>query len=351
LLSPSPTFYKRFIKPLLFTIPPETAQKYVDSLLKNYSLWKFLYKSPVINQNTPEINIDGIKLKNPVGLAAGYDKDCLALQSLSRMGFGYLTCGTITQTARTGNASPRILRYSKSNDLVNSLGFPSKGLSHAIGQLERVQHLRTTTALIASISGITTEEISNCFQKLQPLCDAIEVNISSPNTEGLRVFQNPATLAELIETLNHYRNKPLFIKMPPYVPISPQRSVTALPEQNENVINLARTCKERGVSAITVSNTQPAIDAALAVGRGGLSGKSIFANMLKMVSELKSEIGNDVHINACGGIFSASDANQALAAGASTVQFYTGLIYEGPGIVKAILQGLTQSPSNPEEPH
>ena len=327
----NPDAYRAFIKPLLFRLPPETAQSLAHIALKQHHIWRAASPLLQVDNSRLEVDLAGIRLSNPVGLAAGYDKDFESTPALSSLGFGYLTCGTVTEMPRVGNPRPRVLRYENDEALINSYGFPSKGLDYAVAQLERAQPLLNGTPIVASVSGVAADEILRCHSRLEPLVSAVEVNISSPNTLGLRIFQQPDTLRQLLAQLNDQRRKPLFIKLPPYIETPSVGS-----EQKDMVLSLVAVCVEQGVEAVTIANTWPIRDSRLAVGAGGLSGKPVFADMLKMVTDVRAEAGNSIAINACGGIFSGEDALAAIQAGATTVQILTSLIYRGPGIVRRI---------------
>ena len=328
------SFYKSLARPLLFSLPPETAQQIVDVALKQHLVWKCL--SSVFRVQNPKLNVNlaGLEITNPVGLAAGYDKNCQILPSLASLGFGYLTCGTVTESPRKGNPKPRVIRYIKDKSLVNSLGFPNLGVEFAAHQLQKAQTRLGQTPIIVSISGATVNEILRCHKRLESLSNAIEINISSPNTANLREFHNISVLEKLLNSLNAQRTKPLFVKLPPYAHKSSQ-SVSLLPAREE-VLEMARTCVSKGVECLTIANTKPIHEIRLVVGTGGLSGKSIFEDTLRMVSEIRREVGQNTCINASGGIFSGDDAWEALKAGANTVQLLTGLIYRGPSVSKKI---------------
>jgi len=341
LLIINPATYKNIIRPLLFNLSPETAQGAAEFMLQQDYLWKFLSPLMKVESSRLQTAIAGIRLDNPVGLAAGYDKDCKVIPSLSSMGFGYITCGTVTAMPRPGNPKPRVIRYVEGEALVNSLGFPGKGLASAADELGRVQESRAKAPIVASVSGVTEEDILKCHRGLEPLADAIEINISSPNTAGLRVFQEPEALGALLSQVNEDRKRPLFIKLPPYKSSADQPS--AGEEERDRVLSLVEVCMEQGVSAVTVSNTWPVRDSRLAVGAGGLSGKGVFPDTLRMVTDLKAVIGDRMAINACGGIFSGKDAFEVLRAGATTAQVLTGLIYRGPGIARSINEQLLQT--------
>ena len=329
-----PLAYRLLIRPLLFRLPPETAQRAAEIVLKRGLLWRSLASALRVRDNRLPVTLCGLKLANPVGLAAGYDKDCELITGMSALGFGYITVGTVTESARPGNPRPRVHRYPKGESLINSLGFPSKGLHHAARQLEQAQELQRRPPIIASVSGVTVEEMVRCHRVLEPLADAIELNISSPNTSGLRVFQEPQTLAGLLGSVNEDRKKPLFVKLPPYGPAQDGSSTDN--EGSERVMGLVKVCLEEGIDALTVANSWPADEPKLALGRGGVSGKPVFPNMLRMVAEIKAEVGTRMAINASGGVFSGDDAWKTLQGGATTVQVLTALVYRGPSLVKAI---------------
>jgi dihydroorotate dehydrogenase len=265
-----------------------------------------------------------------VGLAAGLDKQCAYLDSLGNLGFGYVIGGTVTHDARPGNAKPRMLRLTARESLINALGFPSEGLAAAAARLRRLRD--RPASVMVSIAALDEEETETCLTTLEPLVDAVELNISSPNTAGLRRFQEPVALRALLERLNAKRRKPLFVKIPSWMDEA----------SREGVMKLVAVCREAGVTGITAINTVPVEDARLAVGRGGLSGAAILPEMLRIVPEIRSAVGRDMVINASGGIGSAEDASRALSAGANTVQLYSAMVYRGPGVVREIVEGLAR---------
>ena len=158
--------------------------------------------------------------------------------------------------------------------------------------------------------------------------DAVELNISSPNTAGLRVFHEAPLLAELLGSLNETRNKPLIVKLPPYPAVDGP--------ETQAVLSLARVCRAAGIEGLTTGNSRPTEDARLSVGRGGLSGRPLYGRMLDLVRDVRSEVGADMTINACGGILTGGHAQEALNAGADTVQIYTGVVYRGPSAARRI---------------
>ena len=329
----SPAFYRSVVRPLLFALPPERAQSVADLALRYPRPWKALAGMFEVRDDRLAVELAGMKLANPIGLAAGYDKSCELLPALASLGFGYVSCGTVVALPQPGNPRPRVLRDKKREALINSLGFPSKGLDYAV---ERLQSGGRPAGIpvIGSISGVVLDDVLRCHRGIEPLVDAVELNISSPNTSGLRVFQEPPALSELLGRLNDDRNGPIFVKLPPY------DVGGELSETRERVMALVDACVRQGVDGLTVANTHPVEDARLAVGKGGLSGRAIFERTVAMVADVRAEAGSGVAINASGGIFTGEDAWRVLKAGATTVQVLTGLFYRGPGIARAINEEL-----------
>ena len=326
-------FYKILIRSPLLLIAPEIVWKIADLALTQKWFWSFISKIFMYSHPKLNTNFAGIELDSPVGLAAGYDKNCKYLSSLETFGFGYLIGGTVTFDPRPGNPKPRMIRIPKEKALVNSLGFPGKGLSAAVKVLKK-QKMSQAKRFI-SVSGTDISDIKQCIQQLEPFCSAIELNISSPNTKGLRIFQEYDNLKELIEDVNSVRTKPLIVKMPPF------KAGDTL-NQN-NILKLCKLVSEMGAEALTISNTLPTKTKKLAIGEGGLSGAPLFDNTIRMIKLVKSEISEKSQINACGGISNGKQASEAIKAGATTVQIWTSLIYEGPAVVKNIKKELVSN--------
>ena len=329
----SPAFYRSVVRPLLFALPPERAQSVADLALRYPRPWKALAGMFEVRDDRLAVELAGMKLANPIGLAAGYDKSCELLPALASLGFGYVSCGTVVALPQPGNPQPRLVRDRKRESLVNSLGFPSKGLDYAVERL-RSGERHESLPVIGSVSGVVLDDVLRCHRRIEPLVDAVELNISSPNTSGLRVFQEPPALSELLDRLNDDRNGPTFVKLPPY------DVGGELSETRERVMALVDACVRQGVDGLTVANTHPVEDARLAVGKGGLSGRAIFERTVAMVADVRAEARSGVAINASGGIFTGEDAWRVLKAGATTVQVLTGLFYRGPGIARAINEEL-----------
>lgn len=313
-------------------MPPENAKALTDLALRFETPWRLLRPIFQVNDIRLKTELYGINITNPIGVAAGFDKNCRMIPCLESIGFGYVTGGTITTEMRSGNQKPRLLRLVNEQSLINSLGFPNMGLEHAYRNIEKAQG-KVNLPIVTSVSGTNIDEIAECYRVVKPQSDAIEINISSPNTPGLRIFHDPKVLSELLAKINCDKDKPLVIKLPPY---SNDTNSDQPQEPSELVLELIKVCQENQVDGLTVSNSMPIRNSKLSTGTGGISGKSLFKNMLKMVTEIREEVGASITINACGGIFTGMDAWQALQAGANTIQLYTGMVYRGPQIVRKI---------------
>jgi len=314
--------YDSLVRPFIFLSSPEMGHRIAIYSFKQRWFWELLAWHFRVDDDRFIVSSGEVRLSNPLGLAAGFDKNCEMFESLSALGFGYLTLGSVTLNPREGNPKPRIWRY-PNESLVNSMGLPNDGAYRISERLASTN--RRVAPLILSISGMSLEEFSDCYLRLQEHADAIELNISTPNTAGVRIFQDPDTFAKLLDTVMTRRrdNKPVWVKLPPYFD----------EKTRENVLELVNTCIRKSVKAITSINTKLVKESRASIGTAGISGKEIFADMLRIVSDIYTHTDGKISINACGGIFSAEDAWKAFQAGATTIQLYTGFVYRGPSIV------------------
>ena len=333
----NPSSFRALARGLFFRVDAETAHGLSAAALRQHWLWEKLSPSLTVRDPGLRAELAGLPLRSPVGVAAGFDKNCELLPSLAALGFGYVTGGTVTLQPRPGNPSPRLLRYERDESLINAMGFPNMGVEYAVNRLRRDRARLGEVPAVVSVSGVTPDEVAACHRAVEPHCDAVEINVSSPNTQGLRVFHEPDALTDLLDRINERRSRPLFVKLPPYAPSRPGGD-----SARQRVLGLASVCDRMGVDAITVSNTWPARDSRLAVGSGGVSGRVVFGDTLRMVADIRAEVGTRLAINACGGISSAEEARSALVAGGTTVQLYTGMVYRGPGIAREINAGLAE---------
>jgi dihydroorotate dehydrogenase len=324
--------YKSVAKPAIFLTGPETAHAIAKWLFKRHWLWKLLSRGFSVQDERLHVKLGSLSIPNPVGLAAGFDKNCEMSNALFQLGFGYLILGTVTLKEREGNPKPTIWRF-PGNSIINSMGLPNLGARLITKNLSEKGGERKGP-LIVSVSGLSLEEFVECYHQIEPFADAIELNISSPNAAGLRIFQEPPTLSKLLEKIGSMKSpgKPVWMKIPPYFN----------EQERENVLNLVEVCSKRGVDGITAINTKRIPEPRASIGTGGLSGPPIFEDMIRIVGEIYSATGGKIPINACGGISSGMDAWRAFEVGASSFQIYTAFIYEGPGIVSKMNRELLQ---------
>ena len=321
--------YHIFIKQILFLLDPEFAQKIIGKFFNlSFIPWKSIgYLLNVENGKlfTPYF---GFYISNPVGLAAGFDKDSDYLQATSNFGFGYITIGTVTLKKQSGNLKPRLYRLRNDSSLLNSLGFPSIGIDDFIINLKKSKQHAKTTFLTTSITGVSIQQIVDSYKLLHPYSDAIEINISSPNTDQLKIFHDKKQLFNLLNEVNKYKTTPLIIKLPPYITSNLTDNIDLL-EEKENILSLVEQCLNSKVDGFTISNSRPIRTEKLEAGKGGITGKVLFESTVEMVQDLRLFIGKGPVINACGGIYKGSQAWDLIKCGATTVQLYTSLIYSG----------------------
>jgi dihydroorotate dehydrogenase len=342
--------YRALVRPLLFSLPPETAHE-----LALHSLSRLppsvVEKLVVGRESPPVLGIKrfGLSFRNPVGLAAGFDKDGIALQSLAALGFGFIEAGTVTLHPQPGNPRPRLFRLPKDRALINRAGFNNGG---AAAFARRVAQRHPDCVLGVSIgkSKITPldqadEDYLGSFEEVYRIADYVAVNVSSPNTPQLRELQQAEQLSSLLSALQarsrelqqvHRRAQP----MPLLVKLSPDLTR----EQLETTVDVLLKLKVDGIIAtnttIARENLRTEEQQVALCGEGGLSGEPLKHRSTQMVADLYRVTKGKTPIVGVGGIFTAEDAWEKISAGASLVQLYTGFIYRGPGIAREINEGL-----------
>jgi dihydroorotate dehydrogenase len=295
----------------------------------------------------PALRIErfGLKFANPVGLAAGLDKNGVALQPLAALGFGFIEAGTVTYHPQPGNPRPRLFRLREDEALINRAGFNNDG---AAAFARRVEQHRPSCVLGVSIgkSKITplenaTEDYLASFELVYKVADYIAVNVSSPNTPQLRELQQSQQLTSLLSALQQ-RNRELQRPLPLLVKLSPDLERSEL----ETIVDVVQRLGIDGIIATntTISREDLRTDAqrVAACGEGGLSGKPIKTRSTKMIADLYELTRGRIPLIGVGGIFTAEDAWEKITAGASLVQLYTGFIYQGPNIAREINEGLAK---------
>lgn len=335
--------YKLLIRPFLFLFNPETAHnltftalKFLSSLPGMKIIWKQLYE---IKNNKLKRELFGITFPNPVGLAAGLDKDAVLVDEFASFGFGFIEIGTLTPIPQPGNPKPRMFRLPKDNALINRMGFNNKGVHAAVENLKK----RKSKVIIGGNIGknkITPNEEAYkdyeiAFDALYNEVDYFVVNVSSPNTPGLRELQEKGPLLNILKKLKS-RNKEQPKEKPILLKIAPDLNNAQL----DDIITIVKESEIDGVIAtnttISRENLKESKQYVEGLGAGGLSGRPLRARSTEVVKYLVEKSGNAFPVIAVGGIHSGEDAVEKLRAGASLIQVYTGFIYEGPDLVKEI---------------
>jgi dihydroorotate dehydrogenase len=329
--------YKLVIRPLLFLFDPEKVHYFTFSLIRFFnkigfgSLFKSIYE---VKDARLEREVFGIKFKNPVGLAAGFDKDAKLYQELSNFGFGFIEIGTLTPVGQEGNPKKRLFRLKEDNAIINRMGFNNGGVLEAVERLKK-----NNGVLIGGNIGknkvTPNEDAVNdyeiCFEALFPYVDYFVVNVSSPNTPNLRALQEKEPLKKLLQTLENNKlqtinHKPILLKIAPDL----------TDEQLLDIIEIVNETKIAGVIATNTTLSREGLQSENKAEMGGLSGKPLTKRSTEVIRFLSEKSNKSFPIIGVGGIHSADDAIEKLEAGASLVQLYTGFIYEGPALVKAI---------------
>ncbi len=325
------------IRSLLFLLPPEVAHHFTLGMLS--LLHRLHLLKPFVSTRTlVTVSIMGLAFPNRVGLAAGLDKNGEYIGALSTLGFGFIEIGTVTPRAQPGNPKPRMFRISQAEVLINRMGFNNHGVDYLIEQVARAQFKGVLGINIGKNFDTPVAQAVDdyliCMRKVYPYASYITINISSPNTPGLRDLQYDEVLINLLSILKKEQKK-LSIDQQKYVPIT----VKIAPDlEDAEIKNIAHICLAQKMDGIISSNTTLSREgvAGYAHGNetGGLSGQPLFKKSLRNIKILSDILKDDVPIIACGGIMSAQDASDMIAAGASLVQVYTGLIYRGPQLVR-----------------
>ncbi|HSL10100.1 MAG TPA: dihydroorotate dehydrogenase 2 [Actinomycetota bacterium] len=318
-------WYEATMRPAMLALPPEASHRLAGALLSLPLPWSRIGGTP--QDASLEVDVAGLTLRNPVGLAAGFDKTCRHLDALAELGFGSVTGGTITRHPRRGNAKPRIARNRATASLTNAMGLPNPGADAAARALARA---RRVAPIVVSVADEDVGDAIATVELVAPHADAIELNASCPNVAWGRDRDNESHLRELVTSFRARIDVPLFVKVPPFTTDT----------EREVVLALAGVAADAGADGFVCSNTRPVDDPRLAVGRGGLSGGEI-RELTPVVVDAVAR-ATDRPVVACGGIATPDDVRRALDAGARAVQVYTAFVYAGPHLPRALIRGLRQ---------
>jgi dihydroorotate dehydrogenase len=339
--------YKLIVRPFLFLFDPEKIH-YVA-----FSLIRFLCKVPLgalifrkiyqIEDKRLERKLFGITFKNPVGLAAGFDKNAVLYNELANFGFGFIEIGTVTPIGQEGNPKKRLFRLKDDAGIINRMGFNNDGLEIVIEQLKKNKGKLIIGGNIGKNTQTSSENYTRdyefCFKGLHPYVDYFVLNVSCPNVGSHEKLNDKAYLFELISAIQKLNNQET-IQKPILLKIAPDLNNNQLDE----IIELVAETKIDGVIASNTSTTRNNLKASVSliqeIGNGGLSGQPIKEHSTKVIQYLASHSNKAFPIIGVGGIHSAEDAIEKIEAGADLVQVYTGFIYEGPGLIKQINKAL-----------
>ncbi len=329
------------LRPWLFRIPPETAHEAALLGLRALGLVRRPPAAP--GAGALAVTTLGLRFPNPLGLAAGFDKNGYAIRGLAALGFGFLEIGTVTPRAQPGNPRPRLFRLTEQRALINRLGFNNEGADRVVARLRRCRHPVPIGVNIGKNRDTplhrAVDDYRIGFAALAPYADYVTVNLSSPNTPGLRALQEPETARTLLGALREDQaalTRRIGRRVPIAVKIAPDFAA-------ETLDALLQVLKEVGCDAVIATNTtvsRPGMGhLRTAAEQGGLSGAPLAPRSREIISKVFNALP-EIPIIGAGGIIDAGEAWSHLLAGASLIQIYTGLIYEGPGLVRAILSGL-----------
>lgn len=324
------------IRKFLFSLDPETAHGLTLNTLwfaEKLGLLKWL-KKPI----SQPINVMGLQFPNILGLAAGLDKNGDYIDALGALGFGFIEIGSITPKPQSGNPKPRLFRFPKEEAIINRMGFNNKGVDYAVQQLQKMQYRgilgvnigKNRDTPIAS----ALDDYLHVFQKVAPFASYITINISSPNTEKLRDLQHGAMLQHLLCELKKEQ-----ARQKKYVPLVVKISPDLTDVELQQMADIFLTEKIDGVIATNTTLSRPQGEWEV----GGLSGQPLTALSTSIIQKLHALLKNQIPIIGCGGIANAYHAKEKIAAGASLLQVYTGLVFRGPGLIAEILGGTNTS--------
>jgi len=332
-------FYRRVARPLFFLLPPELVHHLSMIALAHTPMASLL--APLARRDFPHLErkLFGLTFSNPIGLAAGFDKNAEGLGAWESLGFGYMELGTITPRPQPGNPPPRVFRLPTRQGLINRLGFPNVGAEEVARRLEKIKLAgRWPSVPVGMNLGKNKDtplteagrDYLLCFRATRHLADYFVVNVSSPNTPGLRELQQGQFLDSILGPL---RDEDPDLRHPLLIKIAPDLSDGQLEE-------IVKAVEKYRLAGIVATNTTIDKTGLPLQEEGGVSGRPLAARSTEVIRSVHRLTGGQVPIIGVGGIFNADDAREKLAAGASLLQLYTGFVYEGPFVVRKICEGL-----------
>ena len=319
------------LRPLAFAFDPETAHRATIGALKLAPK-----RRPPRFPDTLRTTVAGLEFASPIGLAAGFDKDAEVPEQMLGLGFGFVEVGTVTPRPQSGNPTPRLFRLAEDRAVINRMGFNNAGQHAAYERLRRSARARGIIGVNVGANKDSKDRVGDYMEGVRlmnPVARYITINISSPNTPGLRDLQDEGALVELLSAVEDARtDKPIFLKVAPDL-------------KQSDAERIVRAALDHQIDALIVGNTtvsRPALKSAHANESGGLSGEPLKSLALQTLRLFRSASGGEIPLIGVGGIGSADDAWDRICAGASLIQLYSAMVYEGPGIAKRIATGLAR---------
>ncbi len=344
-----PNFMYALIRPCLFSMDPENAHHFTLSSMRMATAMGINALAPAIISSPRKVM--GLTFPNPVGLAAGLDKNGSCIDGLASLGFGFLELGTVTPRPQPGNPKPRMFRLPDAEGLINRMGFNNDGVDVLVKNVKASRFYREKKGILGLNIGKNAvtpiekavDDYLICLEKVYPVADYIAINISSPNTKNLRQLQGESELDNLLTQLKAAQDR-LSHQYSRYVPLA----LKIAPDIDDNQIrNIADALIRHKIDGVIATNTTITRDAVkhLKHGQetGGLSGAPVRDLSTHVIRQLKAELGDTVPIIGVGGILTGEDAKNKIEAGASLIQILTGMIYSGPGLVRECAQALRQA--------
>lgn len=323
-----------FLKKILFQLDPEISHHFTLNFLKLAHACHF---TALYSQKKSPITLMGIEFLNRIGLAAGLDKNGDYIDALAALGFGFIEVGTVTPLPQEGNPKPRLFRLVEQEAIINRMGFNNKGVDYLVQRLHAMKFRGVLGVNIGKGRDTPLENALNdylhCFQRVAPYASYVTVNLSSPNTPGLRNLQHGEVLTNLLRALKEEQAKqkkyiPLVVKISPDLTVQEivDTATILLAEKIDGVIATNTTLSREGVEQSSFASES-----------GGVSGKPLTARATSVIKQLHAVLQDRIPIIGCGGVFSKADAQEKIAAGARLIQIYTGLIYRGPRLVEELI--------------
>ena len=326
-------------KKILFCLDPEVSHHltlHSLQLIEKMGLARF-FPAPIAAPR----DVMGLHFPNPVGLAAGLDKNGDYIDALAMLGFGFIEVGSVTPKPQSGNPKPRLFRLTNEEALINRMGFNNKGVDYLVERLKQTKYQGILGINIGKNRDTPLENALDdyCFvlRRVQPYASYVTINLSSPNTEKLRDLQHGVLLRQLLQELKK-EQAAFYNQQKKYVPLIVKISPDLIGNELTEMVDIFLETKIDGVIATNTTLSRSGIEhAALSKETGGLSGKPLTARSTEIIQQLHGLLQNKIPIIGCGGIMNAQDAKEKIAAGASLLQLYSGLIYKGPQLVRELL--------------